>query len=387
MIGLAALHRDPSSVRGRRVGVVTNPTGCDTIFHPTAEILAAGGARVMALFGPEHGYDGLLQDALTVDHAGRHVPAAGEVPVYSLYRADDDFGLPPGALADLDLLVFDMQDVGSRYYTYLSTLGVVLEAGAEAGLPVLVLDRPNPLGGTVEGPGLDADCRSFVGRYDMPVRHGLTPGEAARYINHTTLADRAEVTVVPAPGWHRDLLFPATGLPWVPPSPNIPTFDTALVYPGTCLFEGTTITEGRGTTRPFELIGAPWIDPDVYAAALNGLDLPGVRFRPARFMPAFSRYADEVCGGVQVHPTDLHALRPVALGLEMVVAARRLYPDQPLWREPPEPGGLYHFDRLIGSRGARPQIEQGATAADLMGGWAANEQAFARRSAGFLLYD
>ena len=174
----------------------------------------------------------------------RRVPGAGEVPVYSLYRADDDFGLPPGALADLDLLVFDVQDVGSRYYTYLSTLGVVLEACAATGLPLLVLDRPNPLGGAVEGPGSDADCRSFVGRYDIPVRHGLTLGEAAHYINRTDLEDRAEVAVVPAPGWHRDLLFPATGLPWVPPSPNIPTFDTAAVYPGTCLFEGTTHHRG-----------------------------------------------------------------------------------------------------------------------------------------------
>jgi uncharacterized protein YbbC (DUF1343 family) len=386
MTGLDGLRVDPEAVRGHRVGVVTNHTGCDAQFRTTAEVLAAAGARVMALFGPEHGYDGLLQDALAADHTVRQVPGVGEVPVYSLYRADDDFGLPGGALAGLDLLVFDMQDVGSRYYTYLSTLGVVLEASIETALPVLVLDRPNPLGGTVEGPGLDDDCRSFVGRYDLPVRHGLTLGEAAYYINHTVLGGRAEVTVVQAPGWRRDLLFPATGLPWVAPSPNIPTFDTALVYPGTCLFEGTTLTEGRGTTRPFELVGAPWIDPDAYAAALNRLGLPGVRFRPARFMPAFSRYADQVCGGVQVHPTDPQALRPVALGLQMVVAARRLYPEQPLWREPPVPGGLYHFDRLIGSRGVRSRIEQGATAADLMARWAAEEQAFARRSAECLLY-
>ena len=387
MIGLDALRDDPGRVRGRRIGVVTNHTGLDARFLTTAEVLAAVGARVAALFGPEHGYDGLTQDALFVDHAVRRVPGAGEVPIYSLYRSDDDFGMPDGTLADLDLLVFDMQDVGSRYYTYLSTLGVVLEAIAADGPPLLVLDRPNPLGGTVEGPGLDDDCRSFVGRYDLPIRHGLTLGEAARLINRDVLGGRAEVEVLRAPGWRRDLLFPATGLPWVAPSPNIPTFDTALVYPGTCLFEGTTLTEGRGTTRPFELIGAPWVDPDRYAATLNGRGLPGARFRPARFIPTFSRYADEVCGGVQVHVTDPAALRPVALGLEMVVAARQLYPDQPLWREPPVPGGLYHFDRLIGSRQVRPRIEQGASAADLMGGWAADEQAFERRSAGCRLYD
>src|SRR5215212_5980147 len=298
MTGLDALREDPRSVRGRRTGVVTNQTGLDSTFQTTAAVLAAVGAQVAALFGPEHGVDGLLQDALTVEPAVRRVPGAGAVPVYSLYRADDDFGVPAGALAGLDLLVFDMQDVGARYYTYLSTLGVVLEAAAQAGLPLLVLDRPNPLGGTVEGPGLDADCRSFVGRYDIPVRHGLTLGEAACYINQQDLDGRADVMVLRAPGWQRDQLFPATGLSWVAPSPNIPTFDTALVYPGTCLFEGTTMTEGRGTTRPFELVGAPWIDPDEYAATLNGLGLPGVRFRPARFMPAFSRYADQVCGGV-----------------------------------------------------------------------------------------
>ena len=387
MIGLEALRADPGSVRGRRIGVVTNQTGVDAAFQTTAEVLAAAGARVVALFGPEHGYDGLLQDALTVEQAVRRVPGAGEAPVYSLYRADDDFGMPDGALADLDLLVFDIQDVGARYYTYLSTLGIVLEAAARAGLPVLVLDRPNPLGGAVEGPGLAPDCRSFVGRYDIPVRHGLTVGEAARYINRYDLDNRAEVMVLQAPGWRRDLLFPATGLPWVPLSPNIPTWDTALVYPGTCLFEGTTMTEGRGTTRPFELVGAPWIDPDAYAAALNRLGLPGVRFRPARFMPAFSRHVDEACGGVQVHPTDPQALRPVAMGLHMVVAAWQLYPERMGWREPPGPGGLYHFDRLIGSKDVRPRIEAGATAEELMQGWAESEQAFVRRGADCLLYD
>jgi uncharacterized protein YbbC (DUF1343 family) len=387
MTGLDALRADPARVQGRRVGVVTNHTGLDARFQTTAAVLAAAGTQVAALFGPEHGYDGLTQDALFVENAVRRVAGVGEVPVYSLYRSDDDVGVPDGALAGLDLLVFDMQGVGCRYYTYLSTLGVVLEAIAADGPPLLVLDRPNPLGGRVEGPGLDADCRSFVGRYDVPIRHGLTLGEAARLINRDVLDGRADLAVRAAPGWHRNVLFPATGLTWVAPSPNIPTFDTALVYPGTCLFEGTTLTEGRGTTRPFELIGAPWIDPDRYAADLNGLGLPGARFRPARFIPTFSRYADEVCGGVQVHVTDARALQPVALGVEMIVAAKRLYPDQPLWREPPMPGGLYHFDRLIGSRQVRPGIEQGATAADLMAGWAAHEEAFRQRCAACLLYD
>lgn len=387
MIGLDALREDPANVRGRRIGVVTNQTGLDAAFQPTAAVLAAAGARVVALFGPEHGYDGLMQDALFVDHAVRRVPGVGEVPVVSLYRSDDDYGVPDGVLAGLDLLVFDIQDVGARYYTYLATLGIVLAVIAQAGLPLLVLDRPNPLGGTVEGPGLNADCRSFVGRYDLPVRHGLTVGEAARYINRHDLAGRAEVAVQRMPGWRREMLFPTTGLAWIAPSPNIPTWDTVLVYPGTCLFEGTTMTEGRGTTRPFELVGAPWIDPDAYAGALNGLGLPGVYFRPARFMPAFSRYADQVCGGVQVHPTDPHTLRPVAMGLHMVVAAKKLYPDQMGWREPPQPGGLYHFDRLIGSRAVRTRIEEGASAEELMQGWAENEEAFGQRSAECLLYD
>jgi uncharacterized protein YbbC (DUF1343 family) len=384
--GLDALRERPEMVRGRRVGVVTNHTGIAADFRPTAEVLADLGARVVALFGPEHGYDGIMQDALPIGHATREVRGAGPVPIYSLYQSDGDFGIPAGALDGIDLLVFDMQDVGARYYTYPSTLGVVMEAVVASGIPVLVLDRPNPLGGTVEGPGLDPDCRSFVGWWPVPVRHGLTLGELARYANATRLGGRVALDVVPATGWRRDMLFPATGLTWVAPSPNIPAFDTALVYPGTCLLEGTNMAEGRGTTRPFELVGAPWIDGEAFAAYLNDLDLPGARFRATRFLPAYDRHAGQVCGGVQIHVTDAAALRPVTLGLHIVVAARRLYPEAFAWREPGRPGGLYHFDRLIGSRAVRPAIDAGATVADLTAGWGDTERAFAQARAPWLLY-
>ena len=388
-VGLDALRDNPDAVRARRLGVVTNQTGVDARFTSTPQVLAGLGAQVAALFGPEHGYDGAVQDALAVGHSMRRLPEVGEVPVYSLYRSDGDFGVPhpegTRALQSLDLLVFDIQDVGARYYTYLSTLGVMLEAAAEAGLPLLVLDRPNPLGGQIEGPPLEDDCRSFVGRYNVPVRHGLTMGEAARYINEHYLGGRAEVLVEPVRGWRRDLLFPQTGLAWVPPSPNIPTFDTAAVYPGTCLLEGTTMTEGRGTTRPFEIVGAPWIEADEYAAYLNGLDMPGVRFRGARFMPAYDRYAGQLCEGVQVYPTDLRAIRPVVIGLHLVVAAKKLYPHRMAWREPP-PGGLYHFDRLIGSKSVRAAIDAGVSVEEITGYWLQSERAFAEASASCLLY-
>lgn len=385
-VGIDALRDRPELVRGLRVGVVTNHTGLDANFRTTADVLVSLGAKVSALFGPEHGYDGTEQDALFIGDTTRQLEGSGSVPLYSLYRSDDDYGVPPGTLDGLDLLVFDMQDVGVRYYTYLSTLGIAMEAAAEVGLPVLVLDRPNPLGGSIEGPPLDSDCRSFVGMYDVPVRHGLTLGEAAHYINAHYLSGRVSLGVVPVDGWGRDLLFPATGLTWVQPSPNVPTFDTVVVYPGTCLFEGTTITEGRGTTRPFEVVGAPWIDADRFARSLNALELPGVRFRPTRFVPAFARYVDEVCGGVQVHPADTMTLRPVAMGLHMVMAARELYPEHMGWLVPPVPGGLYHFDRLIGSKQVRKDIESGASVADLTSGWSSSERDFAHKRAPCMLY-
>ena len=239
----------------------------------------------------------------------------------------------------------------------------------------------------MEGPGLDPACRSFVGRYDLPVRHGLTLGEAARYINAVALGGQVDLAVATMEGWTRGTCAGrTTGRAWIPPSPNIPTWETTVLYPGTCLVEGVSLSEGRGTTRPFELLGAPWVGAEPFAAALNALDLPGAHFRPCRFVPTFAKYAGEVCGGVQVHVTDPVAVRPVALGLAVIVTARALYPDDLVWLPPARAGALAPFDRLIGSPAIAAAIRAGAPLDALTAGWAATEAAFAARCAPLLLY-
>ncbi len=384
----SGLDRLPAQiVRGKRVGVVSNPTGVDRAFRRTADVLAERGARVVALFGPEHGYHGVEQAGVPVA-GGERDPVTG-LTAYSLYQARDGdahvFGPPPGSLDGLDALVFDIQDVGARYYTFPSTLGILMES---APLPIIVIDRPNPIGGMhVEGPTLDPAFRSFVGRYPVPVRHGLTLGELATLINRQFLAGAADVTVVPMEGWRRDMQCTETGLPWVPPSPNIPTAETALLYPGTCLIEGTNLSLGRGTARPFEVVGAPWIDPSALADALRALALPGLAFREASFKPAFDRFAGEVCGGVQMHITEggRAAGLPgiVRSGLQIVAAVRRLYPAAFAWLPA-------HFDRLIG--GDAPRHLLTATGGDpaalvpLFSAWDGDEAAFHRLRRPFLVY-
>ena len=351
MTVLSGLDRLPAElVRGMRVGVITNPTGVDRAFRRTADVLTERGAQVVALFGPEHGYHGVEQAGVPVAGGARD-PATG-LPIYSLYQVRDGdahvFGPPPGSLDGLDALVFDIQDVGARYYTYPSTLGILMES---VPLPFIVIDRPNPIGGVhIEGPILDLAYRSFVGRYPVPVRHGLTLGELATLVNRQFLGGKADLTVAPMEGWGREMQFEETGLPWVPPSPNIPTTETALLYPGTCLIEGTNLSLGRGTTRPFEVIGAPWVDPSALVDTLRGLALPGLAFRETYFKPAFDRFAGEVCGGVQIHITEeghrtgLPGI--VRSGLHIVAAVLRLYPAAFAWLPA-------HFDRLIGSDGPR----------------------------------
>lgn len=383
--GLDRLPAD--AVQGKRVGVIANPTGIDRHFQRTAAVLAASGAQVVALFGPEHGYHGVEQAGVPLA-GGERDPETG-LPIFSLYRVTDGdahvFGPPSGSMDDLDLLVFDIQDVGARYYTYPSTLGIMIE---QVALPILVIDRPNPIGGAiVEGPILDPAFASFVGRYPIPVRHGLTLGELATLINTEFLANKADITVMPMAGWQRGMLWDETGLPWVPPSPNIPTPDTALLYPGTCLFEGTNLSVGRGTTRPFEVIGAPWIEPEPFATNLRALDLPGLAFRPAYFKPAFDRFAGEVCGGVQVHLTAegrRHGVPEIVRsGLQMVAAVVHRYSERFAWLP-------HHFDRLIGSDRPRATIAESGgdptALTSLFAGWEADAVAFRTVRARFLLY-
>jgi len=333
---------------------------------------------------PEHGLWGAPQDHARVV---AEVDPLTDLPVHSLYGARRT----PTAemLRGLDALVVDLQDVGARYYTFVWTMVLTMKACAVAGVRVIVLDRPNPLGGLLtEGNWPDPHFASFVGLYPLPVRHGLTIGELAGYLN-TTHGLGCDLTVVPMRGWRRRMLWESTGLPWVAPSPNMPTPDTARVYPGGCLIEGTNLSEGRGTTRPFESIGAPFLDAHAYAEALARLGLPGVRFRPARFRPTFHKWARRLCGGVQVHVTDVLRFRPFLTGLGLVAAARALAPGGFAWRQPPYE--FEHrrrpFDILCGTDAIRGAIERGRPLAVLERQWRRPLATWTRVRRRFLLYE
>jgi uncharacterized protein YbbC (DUF1343 family) len=374
-------------LRGRRVGLICNPTAVDGRLRHAADLLAAlPGVALAALFGPEHGVRG---DAQYLTAVVGEVDAATGLPVHSLYGSTRDSLRPrPEALAGLDALCFDVQDVGARYYTYQATMLLCMEAAAEAGLAFVVLDRPNPIGGLlVEGPALRPGFESFCGLHDLAPRHGLTVGELARLFAAERRLD-LDLTVVPCQGWRRGQGWGATGRAWILPSPNMPTPETALVYPGMCLLEGTNLSEGRGTTRPFQLFGAPWLDPARLAAALAGEGLPGVRFRPASFTPTWDKHAGHRCHGVELHVHDQAAFRPFRTGLACVLHARALDPERFAWRTETYEfvDGVPAFDLLCGSARERSGIEAGATLRELTRAWVGEERAFARRRARFLAY-
>jgi uncharacterized protein YbbC (DUF1343 family) len=315
-------------VAGRNVGLLAHAPSVDRRFRSAVEVLAQRGARVRALFGPEHGFAGAAQDMV-----GVQTDEGCEVAVYSLYR-DDPEDLSPRSewLRDLDALVIDLQDVGSRYYTYVWTAALALKAAATQGVEVVVLDRPNPLGGMrVEGAPQQPGYLSFVGLYPVAVRHGLTIAEILSWIGELERLDREALQLVRMEGWHRSMQWSDTGLPWVMPSPNMPTLDTATVYPGACLIEGTRLSEGRGTTRPFEL----WGGPDLDVAPLLALELHGVMLRPVEFVPTFQKYAGRVCRGVQVHVTDPWVFRPYEAYLRMLAAVLPQRSASERWRTEP----------------------------------------------------
>jgi uncharacterized protein YbbC (DUF1343 family) len=291
-------------------------------------------------------------------------------------------------LSGLDALVFDIQDVGSRYYTYVWTMVFAMRACAEANIPLFVLDRPNPIGGAlVEGGAIEPGYDSFVGVMSLPNRHGLTVGELARWAKAT--ADiGADLHVVEMRGWTRDMAYADTGLPWVMPSPNMPTYDTALVYPGMCLIEGTELSEARGTTRPFELVGAPFVDGHALAEALDREDLPGVRFRPCTFTPTFQKHADAPCGGVQLHVTDAVAFRPYVTGIALLRAVKQLWPSEFSWRTRAYEfvDKIPAFDLLTGSSAVREGIDRGDSLADIAATWQPAERAFASSRQQWLSY-
>jgi uncharacterized protein YbbC (DUF1343 family) len=375
---------DKQLLKGRTIGLVANPASIDASFRHVSERAEAGGVRIGALFGPQHGFRSDLQENMIESpHAQDR---RRRVPVYSLYSETRE----PTAemLKGLDALVIDLQDVGTRIYTYIYTMANCLIGARKHGVPVVVCDRPNPIDGiTVEGPMLVQGFESFVGQYQIPMRHGMTIGELARLFNeHFGIG--AKLEVVAMQGWTRTQYFDATGLPWVLPSPNIPTLESAVVYPGTVLLEGTNISEGRGTTRPFDLVGAPWIDPEACAAELNALGLPGVHFRPALFEPTFHKHANTPCGGCQIHVTDRTTFRAVETGVAVIDAARRAGPKGFAWRDPPYE---YEYtippiDILYGSAALRDGLAQGRSVADLARAAAADTKPFLAVRARFLLY-
>jgi uncharacterized protein YbbC (DUF1343 family) len=374
-----------SRLDGRRVGVVCNPASVDGDLRHVADRLAAHPkARLAALFGPQHGFRSDVQDNMI--ETGHAQDEIRRVPVYSLYSETRE----PTAemLRDLDVLVVDLQDVGVRIYTYIYTLANCLKAAKRHGLKVIVCDRPNPIGGTqVEGMVLVPGFESFVGMYPIPMRHGMTIGEIARLFNeHFGIG--ADLEVVAMEGWSREMYWDATGLTWIISSPNIPTFDTTTVYPGGVLFEGTNVSEGRGTTRPFELLGAPWVVAETFADAMNRRQLPGVFFRPALFEPTFHKHAKQGCAGCQVHMRDRRTFRAVETGVALIEAFRAAAPDQFAWKNPPYE---YEYDKmpidcLAGSSALREQIEAGVSAADIARSWESQVAAFMKLRERYLLY-
>ncbi|MFC7364125.1 MULTISPECIES: exo-beta-N-acetylmuramidase NamZ domain-containing protein [Bhargavaea] len=368
------LDEQKQLIEGKRVGLITNPTGVDNDLNSIVDLLHNDpDVELTALYGPEHGVRGDAQAGQYVEY---YIDEVTGLPVYSLYGKTRK--PTPEMLENVDVLVFDIQDVGTRFYTYIYTMALAMEAAEEKGIPFIVLDRPNPLGGEkVEGPVLDPEFASFVGQYAIPLRHGMTVGELAKLFN-AEFGIGADLTVVEMKKWKRKSYFDETGLPFVLPSPNMPTLETALAYPGTALIEGTNVSEGRGTTKPFELIGAPFINSTELAAELNALELPGVSFRAASFTPMFSKHSGKLSHGIQVHITDRDDYKPVETGLHIVKTIHDLYPEDVTLTN--------FFDNLIGNGWIRQGIENGMTVEEMKAEWEEELEAFKEVRETYLLY-
>ena len=366
-------------VQDHRVGLITNHTGLDAegtssidrLFeHPDVDLVA--------LFSPEHGIRGDLQAGAEVDD---EVDSATGLPIHSLYGAT--LRPTPSMLEGIELLLFDLQDVGARYYTYIYTMALAMEAAGEASIPFIVLDRPNPVGGRqVQGNVLEAAFASFVGRYELPMRHGMTPGELA-ILFRDSFGVGVDLTVVPMDGWARDMLFSDTGLPWRPPSPNMPDLESALHYAGICLFEGTNLSVGRGTERAFQWVGAPWLDGDELARRLAGTGLAGVRFYPARFtprQPGDGKFDGTEVQGVRLEVTDPEAYDPTVTAVVLLIETKRLSGDRWEWN-------VEHFDRLAGTQRIRNGVEQGDSATTIVQSWQGQVEGFRELRSASLIYE
>jgi len=387
--GLERLLGEPRRWLGKaRVGLVANPATVDRhLVHAVDLLHSHPDVNLRLLFGPEHGLRGSAQDMIGVEDA--RDPATG-LPEVSLYgKSFESLSPSPRHLSQIDLLLFDLQDVGARYYTYAATLALCMRAARKAQVKVVVLDRPNPIGGVeIEGGGLEKGLESFCGLYPVPQRHAMTLGELARLYNET-FGIGCELEVVACEGWRREWYYDDCDLPWVMPSPNMPTLDTAIVYPGMCLLEGTNLSEGRGTTRPFELFGAPFIDARKLAAELRRYDLPGVAFRPCVIEPTFHKFARQRCGALQLHVTDRRAFQPYRTGIAVLIAAKSLWPDAFAWRAEP-----YEFrddvpaiDLLTGTAKVRKAIDNGKDLDSVMRIACAGRDAYDAGRSKALLYD
>ncbi len=358
-----------------RFGMLTNALATTSELVPSVDALRQAGFQIAALFVPEHGFYGA---ALAGEKIASGYDHKRGIAVFSLYGET----LKPLSewLDGLDALLVDLPDVGCRFYTYAWTMSHWIEAAAQKGLTVIVLDRPNPINGVqVEGQSQKEVVGSLVGRFPIAIRHGLTIGELARWLKQTQFPN-AQVEVIPCEGWRRVMWWDETGLPWVPPSPAMATLETATVYPGTCLVEGTNLSEGRGTSHPFEWIGAPFTDGDEVAELLNKLNLPGVRFRPHRFIPSASKHAGEICKGVQVHVTDRNTFQPVRIGLCVIAAFKRLFRHAFAWREE-------SIDRLIGTRAFRQAMDETDDPIAVALEWSTQpDEIFLRQRSACLLY-
>ena len=359
-------------VTGKRVALLACPSSVDHKLRSSVELLQAHpDINLVALFGPEHGLRGDAQAGKKV--ANTRDPLT-QLPVYSLYGASQK--PKSDMLRDIDVFIIDLQDGGVRFYTYLATTLYVMEAAADAGISVIMLDRPAPITASrVEGPLLDPAYTSFVGPWTLPIRYGMTMGEIAQLLNEEANVG-CDLTIVPLEGWSRDLWQDETGLPFVPSSPNLPSLDAMTLYPGTCLVEGTNISEGRGTTRPFEYIGAPWLNAESLADQLNALELAGLRFRPVYFVPTFGKYPAEVCAGVHLYVTDRESCQPVSALLHVLQTIKRSYPDDFAWRPRWAAGARRPIDLLWGSDTLRRSIDSGRPVGELIDAWQPELKAF-----------
>lgn len=385
-LGLEILLSDQTHLlSGARVGLICHPASVDHFYQHSADLFRNHpDINLTALFGPQHGIRGETQDNM-IEWEGFRDPRTG-VMAYSLYG---EVRKPkPEMLSDVDALVFDVQDVGTRVYTFIYTMALAMQSAREHGKRFIVLDRPNPIGGLgIEGNILESGHESFVGMFPIPMRHGMTVGEMARMFNEE-FGIGCELNVIPMQGYKREFWFDDTDARWVLPSPNIPTLDSAVVYPGMVFVEGTKFSEGRGTTRPFEITGAPYADAYQLAEHLNRLELPGVHFRPHSFKPTFQKHVTQLCHGVQLHVTDRNAFKPAITGIAAIKTMRDLYPQDFKWQMPPYE---YVYDRLpfdviAGTTTLREQIEGGATIEDIAASWQAGEKDFAERRKPYLLY-